>query len=94
MIYSTIDKVFYCQCHNVRLLGYPCVHILRVISFKKQKVDMKQNFAVQYEDVKNYFAKHVAKPPKDDLISFDVTNPLTVDREKHSLVELLSESAC
>lgn len=80
VIYSQLDCVFHCECHSVKLLGYPCVHILRVIAFKKQKLEMRKNCQVQYSDVKDYFASHITKPPKDDLISFDVTNPVTIDR--------------
>ena len=65
------------------------MHILRVISFRKQKVECRQNFAVQYDDIQNYFATHISKPPKEELISFDVTNPVTLDREKHDLDHLL-----
>ena len=35
----------------------------------------------------------MAKPPKEDLISFDVSNPVTLDREKHVLKELLASTS-
>ncbi len=87
----------HCDCNYVRLLGYPCVHILRVSAYTKQlrnlkKLDRVDNYALQFEDIKMYFADHLGKSVDVDILQFDTNSAVTLDREKHSLADVLFES--
>ena len=91
VMHSTLDGMLHCQCNSVKLLGYPCVHIIRVASHMKQikSIGTDQSYAVEYEDIKKYFANHLACNLDEDMLHFDLNNPITLDREKHYLTELL-----
>jgi len=39
--------------------------------------------------LKRYFAGHYGKPVDEDILQFDITNPVTLDREKNSLEAVL-----
>ena len=90
--WSLIDQMLHCQCNSVRLLGYPCVHLIRVTSYRKQVQNIKvgkENYAIQFEDIKKYFADHLGKSVDIDILQFDASTTITLDREKHNLAELL-----
>ena len=83
--------MLHCQCNSVKLLGYPCVHILRVTSHMKQikHIGTDVSYAVEFEEIKKYFADHLAGDSAEDMLAFNMNNPTTLDREKHYLSELM-----
>jgi len=94
---SELDELLHCECNKVRLLGQPCVHILRVAAYNKQmrnlkRLDCVDNYALQWEDICMYFADHFGKTVDVDILQFDVNSAITLDREKHNLTEVLHES--
>lgn len=50
---------------------------------------IKENYAVEYEDIQKYFADHLGKSFDVDILQFDASTTITLDREKHVLAELL-----
>ena len=45
-MYSRLDNMLHCSCDSIKMLGYPGIYILRVISFIKQKIKLAENSSV------------------------------------------------